>query len=183
MSIRAFIALELPEKIIKDLGRIQKKLQKLKVKGSWVDPQNFHLTLVFLGCVEQRKLNSIKNTINLSVSKKSPIELSLGRLNCFPSANRTQALYFGLKRNQALNCLTHELRERLQQRQIWFDQKPFLAHLTLARFRSPQNLTKIVDLISLPETQFIVSKITLFQSTLSRSGPIHNPLEYFRLSK
>lgn len=168
--MRAFIALELPEKIIKDLKQIQKELQKSKLEAKWTEPQNSHLTLVFLGWIEEGKIPIIKEVINFS-AKSAPFNLQFNQLSCFPHSKRARVLYWGLEKNSQLDLLVHLLRKRLQQNRIWFDQKPFQAHLALARFRSPRNLAELLGSISLNKAEFRVEKITLFQSILNRSGP------------
>ena len=93
--MRAFIALELPEKVKKEITKIQKKLRKAGAKATWVKPEIIHLTLAFLGSVTHKELEIIHKILEEVAAK--PIQLELSQLGCFPSPERARIIYVDLQ--------------------------------------------------------------------------------------
>ena len=74
--MRAFIALELSDEIREELFRLQKELKKVEADVKWVDPVNIHLTLKFMGNVEEGKIGEIKKVFDRVASRNRPFEIS-----------------------------------------------------------------------------------------------------------
>ncbi|MBM4309105.1 MAG: RNA 2',3'-cyclic phosphodiesterase, partial [Deltaproteobacteria bacterium] len=56
--LRSFLAIELPESILRRIGEVQRELKSSRADVRWVGPQNIHLTLKFFGNIEESKINS-----------------------------------------------------------------------------------------------------------------------------
>jgi 2'-5' RNA ligase len=173
---RTFIAIEPPERVKKDIERIQKELIIHKVKGRFIAPDNSHLTLVFLGWTKDEKMGVVKDILASAVAETPPLSLRFTQLNCFPSAQLAKVLYWSLERNETLNSLVYKLQKGLRRHKIWFDQKPFVPHLTVARFRSPHNLERVLPFVKAPITGFKVKRVGFWESRLTRCGPVYTPL-------
>lgn len=168
--MRAFIALELSQEIKKELAKVQKQLQKAGAKATWVKPEISHLTFAFLGSVTHKELEIIHKILDQIEVK--PIQLELAQLGCFPHPERARIIFINLQGDlKELKALAREIRKNLKKEKIWFDEKPFVAHVTLGRIKKRQNLTHVLKGIKPKRIKFSAQEITLNQSQLGSSGP------------
>jgi 2'-5' RNA ligase len=180
--VRAFIALELPEEIKKEIGRSQKDLKKAGVQARWVRPELSHLTLAFLGSITPDKIEPIEASLNEAVSQIEPIQLHLLKIGCFPSPSRARIVFVDLGGELAkLNALAIKIRKGLKKKKIYFDKKPFVSHVTLGRIRKKQNLNKIISKAKVKKVKFVAREVSLNQSTLTETGPVYNKIKQLDL--
>lgn len=176
--MRAFISFELSNQVKKASAEIQNKLQKQGLHAKWVKPENIHLTVAFLGSIDNKQREQVKEIltpINRFIEK--PINLQLRNLSAFPNVSRARIVFVNLSGEiETLSALSVKIRSKLIDNKIWFDEKPFVAHLTLGRFKKPQNLTQIVQKIKIKQLTFVVGQVSLNQSLLTSSGPIYTKL-------
>ncbi len=179
--MRIFIALELPEEIKKEIAKLQKKLRKAGAKATWVKPEIVHLTLAFLGSVTHKQLEIIHKILGEITFK--PIKLELGLLGCFPNPERPRIIFVELRGDlKELHYLANQIRQNLKKEAIQFDNKPFVAHITLGRVKKRQNLTHIFKGIKPKKIEFLAQEITLNQSELTSSGPQYTKLKTLHLT-
>lgn len=185
-TIRTFIALELTSEVQESLGWIQDELRKADADVKWVNPQGIHLTLKFLGDVSRQLLEEIKKVIEELAKKHQGFELNISRVGAFPKIEYPRVIWVGM---EAGSEQAVKLAEDLEQRLIHFgfakEKRPFKAHLTLGRVRSPRNrnqLKTLLQSVSVSQTTMLSEKITLFKSTLTPKGAIYEPLHQAKLS-
>ena len=105
----------------------------------WVKPENLHLTLRFLGEVEEARLPELSKAIASSLQGTSPFPLALGGLGAFPDLRFPRVIWIGVKRGaEELSALQARLEEGLQRIGFSPEDRPFSPHLTLGRVRSPK---------------------------------------------
>jgi len=180
--MRIFIALELPEKIKKEISKTQNQLKTVGIKARLVKPEITHLTLVFLGETTPNKIEDIKKILKEASSQISPINLWSDNIDAFPSPAKAKIIYLSLKGEMGkLNALFLKIQKDLKKQKINFDQKPFVPHLTLGRLKKLQNLTWPLSKIKIPRRHFFTNKLFLIQSTLTSQGPIYKILHSFEL--
>jgi 2'-5' RNA ligase len=168
--MRAFIALELPEEVKKELGKIQQELKNTGIEAKWVKPEQAHLTLAFLGWIEPEKIEVISQIFDDVTRKIKSVKLALHQLDSFSS----KVVFVNLKGELGkLNALSIKIRKGLKKTGVSFDEKPFAAHLTVARIKKAKNLRLIMQKIKVNKQIFFGNKISLMKSTLARSGPIY----------
>jgi len=163
---RLFLALLLPEEIISFLVSLVKKLP-----GRPLPPDNFHLTLFFFGQVLIQEEEKIKGALSGAVLREKPFTLSFADLSFFPGCGRPRGIWVkvGGRDEERLFSFRQRLGEEFLARNIGFDQKPFLPHLTLTRFSKKEKIFKE----SLPKVsvkEFTASSLGLFESRLSKKG-------------
>jgi len=181
--MRAFISLELPRKIKKEIGQIQKGLKKAGVQTRWVNPEKSHLTLVFLGSVTPNKVEIISAILEEVASQIKPVKLKLAKLGCFPSPQKARVIFVDLQGEVGkLNALAIKIRKKLKKEKIWFDKKPFVAHITLSRLKKRQNLTYLINKVKIKRVEFTANKVCLNKSTLTESGPVYEKLKCVSLA-
>ncbi len=193
--IRAFIAIELGNSIRAELASIQAKLKTAGADIKWVAPENIHLTLKFLGNVEREKITAIKNALDTITPQTQPFSISLSEINAFPNLNSPRVVWVGVgqcmdgasrpsNQHANLTLLTSEIEEQLEKLGFPKEARPFFAHLTLGRARSPKGREKLKEIIEdinkcrglINQTPARISHISLFQSTLTPAGPIYKDL-------
>lgn len=176
--MRAFVAIKLPKEIESEMAKIQGDLKKTGLEAKWVKPENVHLTIAFLGSIDNKQVVVIKkilSPINRLIEK--PIKLRLRNLSAFPNVSRARIVFVDLFAEiERLNDLALKIRNELKNKRIWFDEKPFIAHLTLGRFKKPENLTYLIKKIVIEHVSFEVKEFFLYQSQLSSLGSIYTKL-------
>lgn len=189
--MRLFIALVLPERVKKILARVQAELrQSLPLTQiKWVEPENFHQTLIFLGEVPEARLEEVKQI--LTQIQLEPMKLSLKKLGFFPDQHRPRVIWVGLKGElEKLSACFHRLRLALNRANFDFDTR-FASHITLGRVRFGRGkvvfnqtiIEKINQILKEKNLNFIADQIVLFQSQLRPRGPIYTPLLRLKLRK
>lgn len=188
-TVRAFIAIPIP-KAVKDylsnlIFNFQQTISENSIK--WVDPNNIHLTLKFLGDLTN---SAIKNlTTSLESNKLSSFELKIEKVGAFPSIYKPRVIWVGISKNDVLNNLAGYIKEVTQFIQPEENDKPFSPHLTIARIKpgikneSYELLKKVlVKNREIEPIQFPVSNYCVFQSKLTPKGPIYSVLNSYDLN-
>jgi 2'-5' RNA ligase len=187
MSIRSFVAIELDTAITKKLGKWQSKLkEKLPVDASginWVDPTKIHLTLKFLGDVDDASVMEICDAVNMAASEFSPFEIEVGGCGCFPPKGSARVVWAGITRgSDELIAYQQTLDNYLNEVGFPLEARRFSPHLTLARIKKPalgyaiQDMVKTMDL-EVPSIQ-PVRELIVFQSVLTRQGPEYTAMHH-----
>lgn len=176
--MRAFIAFDLPKKIKSAIAKIQDDLKRAGVNGKWVKPTNIHLTAAFLGTIDNKQSEEIKKILgSINQKIKEPISLQLKQISAFPSVNHPRVVFVNLSGEiNHLNQTVKELRGELKNKKIWFDEKPFIPHLTLARLKTKQDISLIIKKALVEKISFKIKEASLFQSQLTPSGSIYQQL-------
>jgi 2'-5' RNA ligase len=183
--MRAFIAIELPCLIRDYLSQIQDKLKTSGSDVKWVDPRNIHLTIKFLGEIEDKTIDQITGILE-AVSCCIPVfYIRICSVGAFPNINAPRIIWAGIDKGEnETKKIAGELAKKLVKIGISEEDKPFSAHLTIGRIRSAFNRGNLVRIIiSLQEEiaqekiEFCVSKLTLFKSVLTPRGPIYTVLK------
>jgi 2'-5' RNA ligase len=179
--MRTFIAIELPQEIRDYLKKIQENLKESGADVKWVAPQNIHLTLKFLGELDQQKLKEISHILEDVAKEKKSFSLELAGVGAFPDTNYPRVIWVGLAAgNEETKEIAELLEEKIACLGIAKEDRPFSAHLTLGRIRSGLNRIKLVQALNAwtqsETSQFRAQKITLFKSTLTPKGPVYEIL-------
>lgn len=188
--MRTFIAFDLPDALRTELQaasqRLQRKLAAAPLR--WVAADSIHLTLKFLGEIEEGQVAAVVERLQAAAASIAPLEISLTQLGAFPTAQRPRVLWAGLRAPAALGEL--QLAVEVQLAQLGFppEGRPFTPHLTLARAQRdarPAQLAAVAPALaaeSLEPLTAALREITLFQSQLNRGGAVYNPLVRIHLA-
>ena len=185
--MRLFLAFELSPAQRDSLSQLCASAPAAVVSGGrWVPAANWHLTLHFLGEVPGARLSELKAA--LTTVKASPGMLALQGLGCFPKRDAARVLWAGVAADPALSECHAQLARALVRLDFSLPERPFSPHITLARFRTPQDRAVLApwlaaqrywqgDIAAAPLTHF-----TLFESQLGRGSPRYVPLARFPLA-
>ena len=177
---RLFIAVLLPVSITSHLENYQKELKKTGADVKWVESQNIHLTLKFLGKTKTEEIARITDTLNRLSAPQKRIPVTLDQLGFFPAKKSPRVLWAGLNdKTKSLEKIALFLEEALAGLGFEKETRPFQPHITLARVRSSQNMLSLVEKINEFNENFktvdlFIDNITLFESDLSSHGPTYS---------
>jgi RNA 2',3'-cyclic 3'-phosphodiesterase len=180
-TIRSFIAIELSPQAHDELASLQSALQKAGADVKWVEPENIHLTLKFLGDLEPKKAEEVKELLIKTVSGFKPFELSMKGAGAFPSLSSPRVIWAGVGLGAAESMrIAETIETKLQGTGIPGEERKFHPHMTLGRVRSPKNCEKLRGIIETIKfetgSKINVNHLTLFRSRLSPQGPLYTPL-------
>lgn len=178
--MRTFIAVELDKEIKKTLSKIQDKLKTAQADVKWVEPENIHLTLKFLGEVEENKIPKISQILKDISSQLKPFTIALSELGAFGGLKYPRVVWIGIAEGKTeLSKLVELIEARLAQLKFPKEKRGFSAHFTLGRFRSGKNkdiLYQKLNTIQVPELKQEIKPIALFKSTLTPKGPVYEKI-------
>lgn len=187
--MRTFIAIELPQEVKDSLSQLQNQLKTTGADVKWVEPQNIHLTLKFLGDIDEEKLDKVKTILEDTAKNKHNYLLRLSSVGAFPKINYPRVIWVGadLGDNETRE-IAKILEEKISTIGIPKENRPFSSHITIGRVKSSlnrqklvQNLDASVNKLSGRNLEFWVNKITLFKSTLTPKGPLYEALKEVNL--
>lgn len=183
-KFRGFVAVDVPPSVREFLGGMILELAREFPGYKFVDVKNFHITLEFLGDgVDEDKISLILDCIKRATRELRPFKVELGRAGSIPSRRDPRVLYVGLARGaDELSALAGCVREELAK--IGFEEdKPFLPHVTIARRKwsgaVPSGLWEetysryLSNHRDAESLEFDIGEVFLFESELTKSGPIY----------
>lgn len=176
--MRLFIAIDIPDNIKNTLFIIQTKLKSCNLEAKWVTPKNLHVTLKFLGEVEEKVIPELIKIIDEVNVKFTPFTVKLKEFGFFPNPRRPQVFFISTDQELKLKNIALLLEEKLESLGIKKEGK-FKAHITIARIKSPKNigcLIKGIETLSL-NAAFSLEQIALIKSTLKSCGPIYERIK------
>ena len=183
--IRAFIAIEISNSVREKIANLQEELKKHKERISWTKPGNIHLTLKFLGDVEESKIKLIGESLTNATKEFQPFKFLVKNLGAFPNLRRPRVLWLGIENP------TNELSEILniidkQLNLLGFPKKKrFSPHLTIGRVKS-QVSDQFIERFKISQfdgDEVKVEEIIFMKSQLHSKGAIYTPLKKLRLEQ
>ncbi|MDR7434312.1 MAG: RNA 2',3'-cyclic phosphodiesterase [Armatimonadota bacterium] len=179
---RVFIAVELDHQLREKVVHIQQALKESGAHMRWVQPQNLHFTLRFLGELPLAEVAKAKIAVREAGRRASPFAIHLKGVGAFPSLERPQVVWIGVGEGEAeLARLAEAVSLSLARYHFPKEDRPFTAHLTLGRLKTSRNWGDLVRLLrSLKDVDVgdqRVEAMVVMESRLTPSGPIYTPLE------
>jgi 2'-5' RNA ligase len=184
-QIRSFIAIELPRELKLSLVRLQDKLKpESRAPVKWVDPENIHLTLKFLGNIDSGLTGRITSALGEAIQGVPPFDIEVSGLGVFPNIRRVQVVWVGLAGEVAkLAQLQQRIETCLVPLGFAAEARSFTPHLTLGRVRdyaAPDERQKLGQLINgiafEAGCRVNVDAIHLIRSQLTREGPVYSKI-------
>ena len=180
--MRSFIAIDVPERVSDALVELQNALRV----GKRVNPEQFHMTIVFLDDQPDYLIEEVHYLLkDLHFSK---FDLTLRELGTF-GGRAPNALYTAIEKNDALDLLQEKVSNALRAAGVQLDRKRFKPHVTIARFGrrlSKTDLDRLRDFMSnygdFGPISFMVESYSLYRSTLNPKGANHEELARYDLT-
>lgn len=177
MGKRIFIAINLDqitrEKLINDLVSIKGVLDDRAIK--WVKPANIHLTLVFLGDVEETKIPLIKKGISGILKDFQVILLRLKNIGFFPHPQKPRIIWIGAyDQTGQIDKIHKQIIKALDSLNLHYDMKALQPHLTIGRIKFKPKKDLIKAMRTLPRKiygELNINHIDIMSSQLNSDGP------------
>jgi 2'-5' RNA ligase len=168
---RLFIALTLPDPVKRSLEPLASGLGDVR----WLDPEQQHLTLRFIGELDNGRLEELAEALGLV--EGSPFELGLEGLGHFPPRGEPQVLWTGVAKSPELASLRRRIDRTLAAIGLPPEGRKFTPHVTLARVRAPLSRERLGTYLMrhnlYRSERFPVSSFHLFSSRLKPDGAQH----------
>lgn len=165
---RAFFAVFPPSQVRDILVGYVDSLRREYRAISWVKPGNMHLTLRFLGAVEDVQLESCARAAEAASLAHRPFELSLAGSGAFPSLHHPRVAWIGVEVGRGnLVGLAADLEQSLVYEGLGKAENPFTAHLTVGRVKgpiAPEALPALFKKLPPPPCSFTVERVELVRS-------------------
>jgi 2'-5' RNA ligase len=181
--MRTFVAIDLKPEVKNSLIKFIQKLDSHNPNIRWVKDQGMHLTLKFIGEIEEneaKKIRSVLMELNLK-RKRFPLKL-IGTGTFPPRSRHPRIVWVGIEENQQLMSMQNEVESLLEKLSISREKRRFFPHLTLGRIKANHNIEPVLEeLINYKNNEFgsqEVEEIIFFRSFLKPTGA-----EYTALSK
>jgi len=180
-TIRAFIAIKLPEKITVSIRKIQEGLSSYGFKVKWVRPENIHLTLKFLGNIDRADTEKVGSAISESVKTYAPLSLIAKGIGVFPNIKRPRIVWTGVaEQRNRLAGLQRHLDDHLESIGFQREKRPFKGHLTIGRVKQRIDSNRLMEAMKecakFESEAFIINEIVLFKSELNPTGAVYTQL-------
>ncbi|WP_027285175.1 RNA 2',3'-cyclic phosphodiesterase [Rubritepida flocculans] len=174
--MRLFVALTLPEAVRDRLASLTLRIPGLR----WVPPENYHLTLRFIGEVPAFQCEEVD--LALAAIRARPFDLALAGLGVFEKQGRVQSLHALAERSPALSHLQAKIETALQRAGLPPERRRFTPHVTLARCEGApvEKLAAFLQAQALFRTEPVpMEHFVLFSSRLGKEQAVYTPeVEY-----
>ena len=177
-EIRAFIAIDLPKELHPKLDEVKHQLSADLSSGSvrWVNSDNIHLTLRFLGDVPMDLLPDLYRCLNDCAVGNSSITLRLNSLGCFPNPRNPRVIWLGLDGDlDRLSTLHQRIEDSLVTLGFPKEGRRYHPHLTLGRVKESREVinARLPWGKELIEGEFCAGSVHLIESQLKPSGAVY----------
>ena len=188
--MRLFVAIDLDDDARSAIAAEQKRLAEALAQGSslkWVRPEQLHLTLAFLGELDEARATAVIDRMDADIVEVDPFPIVFAGFGVFPPHGAPRVLWIGVAAGalDVIDVQRHVAR-RLSRVGVALDARPFHPHLTLARWRD-RRLTDRRRVAAADGGADVarveVSGVTLYQSRVSSSGPVHTAIVRARFGR
>ena len=178
--MRTFIAIKIkPETaLLQKVAQLKKEFSKEQIK--WLDGQNLHLTLKFLGDTSVEQAAHVKNSLAGLAAMQQPVSCCLKGLGYFNNRGMPRVLFVAIQDEKTLRFLAEEIDARMASIGFQKETRPFNPHLTLARIKFLRNKTAFYEAVAKSQHmkfQLVTAdQIIYYQSHLTPEGPLYKEL-------
>jgi 2'-5' RNA ligase len=180
--LRTFIAVDLAEDVRDRLLALQEKLNQTGTDVKWVEPENLHVTLLFLGEVVDRDLHAICKGVAEACAELPAFPMTVEKLACFGNPRRPRTLWVGVGEGQEEMVALHDALEPplLDLGCYRREDRPYTPHITLGRVKSERATEDLVAALTKHASwragAMQVDEVRVMSSELTPEGPEYTVL-------
>ena len=164
---------------IKRAQEVRRTVDKLKIQGKWVEPENLHFTYRFLGDFEVDRVDSLKFELKEKLKGLKAPEVTYRGLGVFPNLKSPKVLWIGVD-SEDIFPVKEQIDLALEKFGFENEKKVFRPHVTLMRIKRLKHSIKFKSfLYSMREEVFltgVASSVSLIESKLTEKGPIYREI-------
>ena len=184
--MRLFVSVDLPDDLAESVADLQTEFGDASGLN-FTDPEQAHLTMKFLGEVDEDRLPALESELAAAVENAgvSPFTGRFGGLGVFPSLDYISVVWLGVERGgEELTRLHEAIEERTTAMGFEPESHDFTPHVTLARMEHAGGKDHVQELVRERDPtvgEMTVAEVRLTESTLTDAGPVYSTLESFPL--
>lgn len=183
--MRCFIGIPLNSNIKNKIQKVQGALTRTGANIKMVEEENLHMTVKFLGDVNDPQINDIDNVKNI-LNKYHPFEIEIGSMGAFPSLDYIRVIWVGVtKGHKRIKKLIENVNTQLEKMGFQKEKNKITPHITIGRMKSGKNKNDVKNIIKKHnKTTFgnlNIDELLLYQSKLSRSGPMYKIIKKYEI--
>ena len=185
-KIRTFVSIPLPPGLQKTLAAFSTELAAQTENVRWVSEELLHLTLVFVGDIDDVRVHDICQAVREACDDTEPFVATVAGVGFFPKPEKPQVIWAGIDEgSESVVVLREAIANSLNDARFRFDWK-FKAHITLGRFNRGRFedealKQKVSQLTERPFGEFVIDRVIAYSSTLEKGSPVYVPLATIRL--
>ncbi len=180
MALRCFIAVGLPGPLKKAVGEVITKLRESGADIKWVSSENLHLTLKFLGSTDEELIEEIRGALSKKLSHYPPFYIKIGGVGYFQGGKNPRVIWIGIEEKGFLADIYRDVEEVMLKFGYPREVRPFSAHLTIGRVRSPRRIAEVIKRLDefrdIAFDEFEVKAVALMRSELKQGGAEYSGL-------
>jgi RNA 2',3'-cyclic 3'-phosphodiesterase len=182
---RIFIAVKVnpEETFLKMISYFKSVLNSENIK--WINPENIHITLAFLGDTEDELIKDISSMLNKVCGNSGYFDLTIRGTGVFRNINDPRIIWTNIDHSEKINALTDKILTGLANLNIKLEDKPFKPHITIGRMKHLNNkgtFKKLTEQYQNTELQKLqVTEVVLYESILLPQGPKYIPIGRYKL--
>ncbi|MEL7498832.1 MAG: RNA 2',3'-cyclic phosphodiesterase [Planctomycetota bacterium] len=186
-AIRTFVAVNASSRVTNNVSRVVSRLAATEAGYNWVDQESLHVTLNYIGDVNDVEIPELCKLIKQSVEPFSPFDLSLKGVSGFPRPEQPRVLWMGVDEgSESLEKIYRALEETLYEWGVNKDRRAYVPHMTLGRVarggRWNEALLALMHRLRNHDGGFCsVNEVVVYSSYLDRSGPTYTPMSRIAL--
>jgi len=185
-AVRSFIAIFLDPALRPQVVELQRRLAQSGADVKWVEPENLHFTLKFLGDVESSRLEALTGRLKACVEGVRGFELAVGPVGAFPRLQDARVIWVGVSAGrEEFTALASLVEEAMKAEGFRSERREISPHLTIGRVRSSRNVRALAERLasSAPlQGGMKVDTVHLVTSELTARGPVYRPIAAVPLS-
>lgn len=179
--MRAFIAIEIDSMVKKKIISMIHHFKKVSSRVKWVKPEALHLTLKFLGNIDEIEADKLKNIMDKISNEHPCFDLSCSGIGTFPLKSRNpKVIWVGIENNSFVKGVYEDIEKEAERIGFSREKRNFHPHLTLGRVKKKPEIQKLLpELERTKDNHFGITKVdklTLFKSTLTPQGSVYEIL-------
>lgn len=188
-SMRTFIGLELTPHVCSRAVSLQESLARTGTDVKWTEKESIHLTLLFLGDVDDRDLNDVCKAVKNSVSDHRAFQISVEGVGCFPNKRRPRVVWIGIGEGSEEVIALHDAMEDplLELGCYRREERKYTPHITLGRVKGNTSTDALAELVTKKEAwhagEVMIKEVVVFSSEMTKQGPIYSVLSRVPLQK
>lgn len=184
--MRSFIAINLPQTVKREIDSLVDRLRPAGPPARWVPASNLHLTLKFLNEISPDQVKPICGAITMASTRVRSFDIRLKGFGVFPNERKARVFWIGIDAGyETLKALARDVDAAVSPLGFEREKREFSAHVTLARFREPGPVDRLMKAAShMPyESEPIhIESVELMKSVLSPKGAEYSVLESVQLN-
>ncbi len=183
--MRLFVAIPVDDQIKRRMLQVCDDIDVRDARVRWCSEEQLHLTLKFIGDVEDSLVKPISDAVQHVADKTPPLEMEIGEAGCFPQSGPVRVIWIGGSESSGtLLQVVQQLEEELVPLGTREEKRTFSEHFTIGRVKfdhSRGRLRESVKVANFDACRQAVRELVLYQSTLCQSGAQYAPVLRARL--